>query len=256
MQDRTKEISGEGALINKMWGESKFQPNTTVESQIVNAEGLTAAEQLEKDKKSAKDFIKSLPSLDQSVKNGWVVTPAKDTGIAAVRPMSTSGLSRANAAGGYEQKLLDILDKREKSAEQDKWLGLAEMGMRLMSSTNPNPLAAIGESGLGAFGSYRKQQAGQDAEELNILGKLADMDMAQQTLQARKEIAALSRNAKSGFTLNTAVNTQQERLKLASGELEAMQDSLGNRLEGIGRAVYDTKVKEVAAIRADFRKVI
>ena len=255
VQNRTKEISKDGALINEIYRESELQPETNVESQIVNAEGLTAAEQLEKDKESAKDFIKSLPSLDQSVKNGWVVTPAKDTGIAAVRPMSTSGLSRANAAGGYEQKLLDILDKREKSAEQDKWLGLAEMGMRLMSSTNPNPLAAIGESGLGAFGSYRKQQAGQDAEELNILGKLADMDMAQQTLQARKEIAALSRNAKSGFTLNTAVNTQQERLKLASGELEAMQDSLGNRLEGIGRAVYDTKVKEVAAIRADLEKL-
>jgi len=121
----------------------------------------------------------------------------KDKGLAAVRPMSTSGLSRANAVGEYEQKLLDILDKREKSAEQDKWLGLAEMGMRLMSSTNPNALAAIGESGLGAFGSYRKQQAGQDAEELNILGKLADMNMAERTLQARIDIANAAANAKA-----------------------------------------------------------
>ena len=121
----------------------------------------------------------------------------KDKGLAAVRPMSTSSLSRANAVGEYEQKLLDILDKREKSAEQDKWLGLAEMGMRLMSSTNPNALAAIGESGLGAFGSYRKQQAGQDAEELNILGKLADMNMAERTLQARIDIANAAANAKA-----------------------------------------------------------
>lgn len=176
----------------------------------------------------------------------------KDKGLAAVNPMANRA---SDSPSSYEQKLLDILAEREKSADQDKWLGLAEMGMRLMASSNPNLLSAIGESGLGAFGSYRKQQAGQDAEELNILSKLADLDMAQQTLQARKEIAALSRNAKSGFTLNTAVNTQQERLKLASGELEAMQDSLGNRLEGIGRAVYDTKAKEVAAIRADLERL-
>ena len=176
----------------------------------------------------------------------------KDKSLAAANPMANRA---SDSPSSYEQKLLDILAEREKSADQDKWLGLAEMGMRLMASSNPNLLSAIGESGLGAFGSYRKQQAGQDAEELNILSKLADLDMAQQTLQARKEIAALSRNAKNGFTLNTAVNTQQERLKLASDELEAMQDSLGNRLEGIGRAAYATKVKEVAAIRADLEKL-
>jgi len=121
----------------------------------------------------------------------------KEKGLASVRPMSTSGLSRANAVGEYEQKLLDILDKREKSADQDKWLGLAEMGMRLMSSTNPNPLAAIGESGLGAFGSYVGQKKERDAEELNILGKLADMDMAEQTLQARKDIANAAASARA-----------------------------------------------------------
>ena len=50
VQDRTKEISKDGALINKMWGESEFQPETNVESQIVNAKGLTAAEQLDADR--------------------------------------------------------------------------------------------------------------------------------------------------------------------------------------------------------------
>ena len=112
---------------------------------------------------------------------------------------STGGISsaRGSTTSSYEQKLLDILDKREKSADQDKWLGLAEMGMRLMASSNPNALAAIGESGLGAFGSYVGQQKERDAEELNILGKLADMDMAQQTLQARKDIAAAAASARA-----------------------------------------------------------
>jgi len=63
------------------------------------------------------------------------------------------------------------------------------MGMRLMGSNNPSFLGAVGESGLGALGSYLGQQKTQDATELNILGKLSDMDMAKQTLQARRDIA-------------------------------------------------------------------
>jgi len=118
----------------------------------------------------------------------------KDKGLAAVNPMANRA---SDSPSSYEQKLLDILAEREKSADQDKWLGLAEMGMRLMASSNPNLLSAIGESGLGAFGSYRKQQAGQDAEELNILGKLADMDMAERTLQARIDIANAAASAKA-----------------------------------------------------------
>ena len=203
VENRKEEISGEGALINKMWGESKLQPNTTVESQIVNAEGLTAAEQLEKDNKSGEDFYNNLPLLDQSVKNGNVVTPATRTGIATIGGSSATSRSQGRTPSSYEQKLLDILDKREKSADQDKWLGLAEMGMRLMSSANPNALAAIGESGLGAFGSYMGKQKVQDAEELNVLGKLADMDMAKQTLQARKDIAASAASARSQKPLMT-----------------------------------------------------
>ena len=115
------------------------------------------------------------------------------------KSVSTGGISsaRGSTTSSYEQKLLDILDKREKSADQDKWLGLAEMGMRLMASSNPNALAAIGESGLGAFGSYVGQQKERDAEELNILGKLADMDMAKQTLQARKDIANTAASARA-----------------------------------------------------------
>ena len=161
----------------------------------------------------------------------------------------------SDSPSSYEQKLLDILAEREKSADQDKWLGLAEMGMRLMASSNPNLLSAIGESGLGAFGSYRKQQAGQDAEELNILSKLADLDMAQQTLQARRDIAAASRSSKSGFTFPQAVNTQQERAKLVNKQLADMQDPLGNRLEGVDRAVYDKKIEEAAAIEADLQRL-
>ena len=247
------------------YGSDPYDPKNLNESI-----GLAAAKKLRDDAKETADAYGNVPfekiktpgltdstrkTLTEQGFKPSAPMPVIGDGASNVRPMSTSGLSRANAVGEYEQKLLDILDKREKSAEQDKWLGLAEMGMRLMSSTNPNPLAAIGESGLGALGSYKKQEARLDDTELNVLGKLADMDMAKQTLQARKDIAAAGRSNKNGFTFSQAVNTQQERAKLVNKELADMQDPLGNKLEGVDRAVYDKKVNEAAAINADLQRL-
>ena len=144
----------------------------------------------------------------------------------------------SDSPSSYEQKLLDILAEREKSADQDKWLGLAEMGMRLMASSNPNLLSAIGESGLGAFGSYMKGQKAQDAEELNILGKLADMDMAQQTLQARKDIARMAANAKSQKPLMTfgQINTQLRKdVDTAAETYEKFTNLNGELLPGVNK---------------------
>lgn len=230
--------------------------------------GPAAAKKLRDDAKETADAYGNVPFED--IKTPGLTDATRKTlteqGFKPSTPMPVIGdgsnkkvnpmASRASdSPSSYEQKLLDILAEREKSADQDKWLGLAEMGMRLMASSNPNLLSAIGESGLGAFGSYRKQQAGQDAEELNILSKLADLDMAQQTLQARRDIAAASRSSKSGFTFPQAVNTQQERAKLVNKQLADMQDPLGNKLEGVDRVVYDKKVEEAAAIEADLQRL-
>ncbi len=234
VQDRTKEISEDGALINKMWGESKLQPGTNVESQIVNAEGLTAAEQLDADRAAGLTAGENafVATTNQDAGGGGKDKPK---GIATINPMANRA---SDSPSSYEQKLLDILAEREKSADQDKWLGLAEMGMRLMASSNPNMLSAIGESGLGAFGSYMGKQKAQDAEELNILGKLADMDMAQQTLQARKDIARMAANAKSQKPLMTfgQMNTQLQRdVDTAAETYEKFTDLNGEILPGVNK---------------------
>jgi len=252
----------EDAAANS-YGSDPYDPKNLNESI-----GPAAAKKLRDDAKETADAYGNVPFED--IKTPGLTDSTRKTlteqGFKPSTPMPVIGdgsnkkvnpmANRASdSPSSYEQKLLDILAEREKSADQDKWLGLAEMGMRLMASSNPNMLSAIGESGLGAFGSYRKQQAGQDAEELNILSKLADLDMAQQTLQARRDIAAASRSSKSGFTFPQAVNTQQERLKLVTEQLADMQDPLGNRLEGVDRAVYDKKIEEAAAIEADLQRL-
>jgi hypothetical protein len=196
---------------------------------------------------SAEQFYNNLPLLDQSVKNG--VTPATRTGIATIGGSGATSRSEGQPnTSSYEQKLLDILDKREKSADQDKWLGLAEMGMRLMASSNPNALAAIGESGLGAFGSYVGQQKAQDAEELNILGKLADMDMAKQTLQARKDIAAAAASARSQKPLMTFAQIGTKLQKDVDGLTKRYAELVDIRS---GQPYIKDNLAEVERVRAE-----
>lgn len=64
---------------------------------------------------------------------------------------SSSGSGGSAASSGkmstYEQMLADAMANAEKKAKQDKWLALAQAGMALMSSTQPNLAGAIGEAG-------------------------------------------------------------------------------------------------------------
>lgn len=67
-------------------------------------------------------------------------------------PPPPSGGSGGSAASSgkmstYEQMLQDAMANAEKKAKQDKWLALAQAGMALMSSTQPNLAGAIGEAG-------------------------------------------------------------------------------------------------------------
>ena len=79
-----------------------------------------------------------------------VTTPTADPFAPQMTP--PSGVSGGSAASSgkmstYEQMLADAMANAEKKAKQDKWLALAQAGMALMSSTQPNLAGAIGEAG-------------------------------------------------------------------------------------------------------------
>ena len=222
VQDRKKEISEDGALINKMWGESKFQPKTDVKSQIVNAEGLTAAEQLDADRVAGliagEDAF--VANTKQDAGGGGKNKP---TGIATVNPMANRA---SDSPSSYEQKLLDILAEREKSADQDKWLGLAEMGMRLMASSNPNLLSAIGEAGLGASQTFLGNIRKDEEQEMDILTKLSALESRKQIAddanRTRLEAARISRSGRSPV----GMVTNKTRLSETAKQIKAVQASL------------------------------
>ena len=113
---------------------------------------------------------------------------------------NASAGSKSGSAGEYQDRLASILDRMEARKDEDKWMSLADMGLRLMGSKNPNFLGAVGESGLGALQGYRQQQGANQKQEIGILGKLGDFDMAERTLQARMAIANASRSSKGSLT--------------------------------------------------------
>ena len=117
-------------------------------------------------------------------------TNTSGAGVSAA--LSAGAGSKSGSAGGYQDRLASILDRMDDNKERDKWLVGVDAGLRLMGSKNPNFLSAVGESGLGALQGYRQQQALNNKQEIGILSKLGDFDMAERTLQARMAIANAS----------------------------------------------------------------
>ena len=157
--------------------------------------------------------------------NGASGTSVGGAGVSAAQQLQQAVLSaganasagsKSGSAGGYQDRLASILDRMEARKDEDKWMSLADMGLRLMGSKNPNFLGAVGESGLGALQGYRQQQGANQKQEIGILGKLGDFDMAERTLQARMAIANASRSSKG-------ILTAGQDLDYLTGQLAQLQ---------------------------------
>jgi len=58
-----------------------------------------------------------------------------------------------------ESEILAMQERMKKSAEQDKWLSLAQAGLSLMSSTNPTLLGALGEAGISGLSAMKEAES-------------------------------------------------------------------------------------------------
>jgi len=116
---------------------------------------------------------------------------------------SGGGIASMAAAGAgaptsYEQELLNMLESREKRAEQDKWLALAQFGLQLMSSDNPTVGGAIGEAGAPAIEALQSSRESYDQDRLGLLGTLEDYRMGQAQMALRQQAAAARSAAGAG----------------------------------------------------------
>lgn len=104
----------------------------------------------------------------------------------------SSGSGSGSGGGGgkmstYEQMLADAMANAEKKAKQDKWLALAQAGMALMSSTQPNLAGAIGEAGKVGIEAL---QSARDTGEATKLKLAQEQFSIEQDREARARSAA------------------------------------------------------------------
>ena len=113
-------------------------------------------------------------------------TAAADKTTPPEAPKDTPvGGGGAGGMSSYEQELMNVLQKREKAAEQDKWLALAQVGLNLMSSTNPTLGGALGEAGLKGVEAARGARDQYDKDRLDLLGALEQSRMARGAASAK-----------------------------------------------------------------------
>jgi hypothetical protein len=149
--------------------------------------------------------------------------PAGDTAGKTTPAASSDGAGGGAGAGAggmssYEQELMDALGRREQAAEQDKWLALAQVGLNLMSSTQPTLGGALGEAGLKGVEAARGARDQYDKDRLELLGAL------EQSRAARAKAAA---GGRGGLTAYQEATLGRYARQDAISMLDTLYDRLG-----------------------------
>jgi hypothetical protein len=198
------------------------------------------------------DPMDLLPPREDGTRAGSAPQPPAGPGTGGIAAIG--GAPGAGAAGAtpssFEQELLDMMASREKRAEQDKWLALAQFGLQLMGSSSPTLGGAIGEAGVPALEAFRTGRESADADRLGLLSAIEQSRMGEAELQLKRQAAAA--RAASGSSkpvpaaVLTAVNRQisdlQEQLPAAMGA-PARRDAIEKeiqRLNAISNQVLST----------------
>jgi hypothetical protein len=158
-----------------------------------------------------------------------------------------TGGGGAGDFGPIESRIARMLEEREKSAEADKWLSLAQTGLALMASDQPTLGGAIGEAGLAGIGALQQARSQYDKDIMSLLDMQAGIQRAR---------AAGARSARTGgltasnlasrinslegdqrqllVAINNAKNNPDPDLLMSDTEVDVSsleQMFLGNQLE-------------------------
>jgi hypothetical protein len=83
-----------------------------------------------------------------------------------------TGTGSGTGSGGmsdYETELMKIMKSREKAAESDKWLALAQVGMGLMQGGSGSFLGDVGAAGMKGLETLRTSRDQADTDKLSLL---------------------------------------------------------------------------------------
>jgi hypothetical protein len=136
--------------------------------------------------------------------------PASQGGGAGAGGAGSGGAGGAGGMSSFEQELMSALDRREKAAEQDKWLALAQVGLNMMSSTQPTLLGAVGEAGLKGVEAARGARDQYEKDRMELLGAM------EQSRMARAAAAASAAKGAQGKPINPAIIKLLEEKRAAA----------------------------------------
>jgi len=137
----------------------------------------------------------------------------KDT---STSPLGDKSTDKSGGTGsGVSGRIAQMLADREKSAEADKWMALAQTGMALMASKNPTLGGALGEAGLIGVGAMQKARQQYDKDILDLL-----------TLQER----ATRAGSKGGLTTSNMISLMDD-LRNHKEDLQKRLDKLSNPMD-------------------------
>jgi hypothetical protein len=179
---------------------------------------------------------------------------------AAAAQTPSGGAGGAGSASSYEQALMDALASREKAAQQDKWLALAQVGLNLMSSTQPTLGGALGEAGLKGVEAARGARDQYDKEKLEILGALEQSRMARAKAARSGASGGLSGIKLSQYLpqLRYAADAATDRVSLLTGGMDPnMAISMAEEEGDNARAVEIRRAyNEALQANSDYTNVV
>jgi hypothetical protein len=180
------------------------------------------------------------PPVDPRTSTNLAGTPEAKSAIEAANAaisakQSAPQVSPASGGSGgkmstYEQMLQDAMANAEKKAKQDKWLALAQAGMALMSSTQPNLAGAIGEAGKVGIEALQSARDTGTATQLELAKQqfLIDED---RNARARSAASAGRPKPRTASGILSDISTIDEIISKASkvdpltGEAPPMSDA-------------------------------
>jgi len=138
---------------------------------------------------------------------------ATSTNTSGGRSGGSGGVGGASGATSYEQELINAMQRAERRAQQDKWLALAQVGLGLMSSTQPTLGGALGEAGIAGLQSYQGARDEYETERLGLSKELAGIEAA------RASQRAAAAKASSGPTLQQLIDARDALYTKSTNEL-------------------------------------
>ena len=216
-------------------GDELLSPESASKEQIETVKALQDYK-LQVDDESGDLLPAPLPEGSTALSFGELLKSSTDGDDTSTNPAGNkvTGGQKASATsslGGIEGRIAKMLEEKEKSAQSDKWMALAQAGMALMASDAPTLGGAIGEAGLVGLGALKKGKEQYDKDVLDLL-----------TLQQRIDAQKARSSGRGGLTASNMISLMDD-LRRYKGDIQDRIDALNSPANMMDPAEKERQIK-------------